>query len=274
LGVPVIGFCHTDVAALVGIHAGPFVEKAVRSLWVKRCRQFDAILAPSRFMAGLVEDAGVPRVHAMPLGVDIEVFHPALRDADGLRRRLGLAAHDRLLVFAGRNGPEKRLDVLVETVERLGGPYRLLLVGPGDTAPKSDRVISLPFEVSSEALAALMASADVFVHANPHETLGLAVLEAMACGLPVVGPGLGGVGEIVDDSVGAPAHDASSQALAEAVTDVFARDRRALGRAARRRAEARYSWSAAFERLTQFYAELTGDHRFAAAAPAQAIAGG
>jgi alpha-1,6-mannosyltransferase len=274
LGVPVVGFCHTDVAALVGIYAGRLAERAARALWVKRCRQFDAILAPSRYMAGLLEDAGVPRVHAMPLGVDVDVFHPVLRDSDGLRRRLGLSARDRILVFAGRNAPEKRLDVLVEAVERLGDPYKLLLIGTGEAGPKSPQVINLPFEHSSVGLAALLASADVFVHANPHETLGLAVLEAMACGRPVVGPNRGGVGEIVDGQVGAAAEGASAQAIAEAVADVFARDRQALGQAARRRAVGRYSWDAAFERITGLYAELTGDDRFAPVEPARLQAGG
>ena len=262
LGVPVVGFCHTDVAALVGIYAGKLAERAARALWVKRCRQFDAILAPSRYMAGLLEDAGVPRVHAMPLGVDVDIFNPSLRDSDGLRRRLGLTARDRILVFAGRNAPEKRLDVLVEAVERLGDPYRLLLIGPGEGGPKSPQVIKLPFENSSVGLATLLASADVFVHANPHETLGLAVLEAMACGRPVVGPNRGGVGEIVDAQVGAAAQGASAQAIAEAVADVFARDRHALGQAARRRAVGAYSWAAAFARITALYAEVTGDARF------------
>ncbi len=273
LGVPVVGFCHTDVAALVGIYAGRLAERAARALWVKRCSQFDAILAPSRYMAGLLEDAGVPRVHAMPLGVDVEVFHPGRRDSDGLRLRLGLGVHDRILVFAGRNAPEKRLDVLVEAVEQLGDPYRLLLIGPGETGPRSRQVINLPFERSSAQLAGLLASADVFVHANPHETLGLAALEAMACGRPVVGPDRGGVGEIVDAQVGCAAQGASAAAIAEAVADVFARDRPALGRAARRRAVASYSWDAAFERLTGFYADLTGEMRFAPPAPALSLVG-
>lgn len=262
LGVPVVGFCHTDVAALVGIYAGRLAERAARALWVKRCGQFDAILAPSRYMANLLEDAGVPRVHAMPLGVDIDTFHPGLRDSEGLRRRLGLSARDRILVFAGRNAPEKRLNVLVEAVERLGDPYKLLLVGTGEAGPKSRQVINLPFEHSSVGLATLLASADVFVHANPHETLGLAVLEAMACGRPVVGPNRGGVGEIVDDAVGCAAEGSSAAAIAEAVANVFARDRQALGQAARRRVVASYCWDAAFARITGLYAELTGDARF------------
>jgi alpha-1,6-mannosyltransferase len=114
-------------------------------------------------------------------------------------------------------------------------------------------------------LAGLLASADVFVHANPHETLGLVALEAMACGRPVVGPNRGGVGEIVDDHVGCAAQGASAAAIAEAVADVFARDRLALGQAARRRVVGSYSWDAAFERLTGLYALLTGDARFESA---------
>lgn len=263
-GVPVIGFCHSNPAVLAQMYFGPWASRVARRLWIDRCAQFDAVLAPSRYMAEMLREAGLDKVQAVPLGVDVAVFSPSAASRDALRRMIGVAPNERLLVFAGRKAPEKRVEVLVQTVEQLGAPYRLLLIGAGEGLPHSDRVIALPFEPEPRRLARLLAGCDAFIHANPNETLGLIVLEAMACGLPVVGPDQGGVGEIIDDAVGAPAHGADAAALAEAVAHLFARDPSALGDAARTRAVRRHGWPRTFERLTRIYADLTGDRNFIA----------
>jgi alpha-1,6-mannosyltransferase len=264
LGVPVVGFCHTDISALVGLHFGRWAGSLAMRLWVDKCRLFDAVLAPSQYMANLLREAGIDHARAAPLGVDASCFAPRGNEAEAgaLRRRLGVQPGERLLVFAGRNSPEKRVAALVAAVERLGAPYRLLLIGDFRSEARSDRVITLPFQTQTAALARLLAGCDAFVHANPNETLGLIVLEAMACGLPVVGPDAGGVGEIVDEAIGARANGAGAAALAEAIAGVFDRDARALGRAARTRAVERHGWPQAFEGLSRIYAELTGDPRF------------
>lgn len=260
--VPVVGFCHSNPPMLVELYLGGLASRLARHLWIKRCRQFDAVLAPSDYMAGVLRDAGLNAVQSVPLGVDLATFTPAAGDRVALRASLGLAPDERLLVFAGRKAPEKRIEVLIQAIERLGPPYRLLLIGAGDASLASDRVIVLPFMTSPVRLARLLAGCDAFIHANPHETLGLVVLEAMACGLPVAGPDEGGVGEIIDAAVGAPAHGADAQALAAAVEDLFARDASLLGKAARSRALQRHGWTSTFERLTAIYRDLTDDPRF------------
>lgn len=262
LGAPVVGFCHTDLPALAALHLGEWTEPAIRRRWARIYRQFDAVLAPSKFIAGRLHEAGVHHAQAMPLGVDVDMFHPGCADRAAVRAELGLAAHQKLLVFAGRPAREKRIDVLVDAVERLGPDYVLLLIGAGDAAPTSDRVIAAPFVQDAGALARLMASADAFVHANPDEPLGLVVLEALACGLPVVGVASGGVGETIDSEVGELAVRAEPDAFAEAVAALFARDIAEVGRQARRRAVERHSWGAVFERLMGVYADLTGDAAF------------
>src|SRR5258708_3450101 len=131
LGVPVIGFCHTDLGALAALHIGEWAERPVRRRWGEIYRRFDRTAAPSRYIAARLADAGVVDPVVLPLGVDVEAFRPDDADREGLRRRLGLSPRCRLLVFAGRPAREKRVDVLVDAVERLGEPYVLLLVGAG-----------------------------------------------------------------------------------------------------------------------------------------------
>jgi len=263
LGVPVIGFCHTDLGALAALHIGEWAEKPVRRRWGEIYRRFDRTVAPSHFIAQRLADAGVDDPLALPLGVDVETFRPDGADPAGLRRRLGLAPSHRLLVFAGRPAREKRVDVLVEAVERLGEPYVLLLVGARSPTPSPGRVIELPYERDPGRLGSLLASCDAFVHANDSEPFGLVVLEAMACGLPVVGVGAGGVGESVDEAVGQLAERSDGPEFAAAIAALFERDLVGLRCAARARARERHGWDAVFQRLARLYAEVTGDPAFA-----------
>jgi alpha-1,6-mannosyltransferase len=266
LGAPVVGFCHTDLGALAALHIGEWAEKAVRRRWGEIYRRFDRTLAPSRFIAQRLADAGVSDPIAVPLGVDVDIFHPYGADPAGLKRKLGLSAGHRLLVFAGRPAREKRVDVLTEAVEQLGDPYVLALIGARATTP-SPRVIELPYEPDPARLAALLSSCDAFVHANDGEPFGLIVLEALACGLPVVGVAAGGVAETLDSEVGELAARSNADEFAEAVSGLFARDLAAVRRDARRRAGERHGWDAVFGRLAQLYAELTDDARFLERAP-------
>jgi alpha-1,6-mannosyltransferase len=267
LGAPVVGFCHTDLGALAALHIGEWAEKPVRRHWGEIYRRFDRAVAPSRFMAERLADAGVPDPIALPLGVDTAIFRPELADREGLRRRLGLGDQHRLLVFAGRPAREKRVDVLVEAVERLGDPYVLLLIGAANTGPPSRRVIELPYQSEPEDLAALMAGCDAFVHANDAEPFGLIVLEAMASGLPVVGVASGGVAESVDEGVGQLARRSTAEDFAEAVAGLFDRDVAAMGAAARRRVCETHGWGRVFERLSGLYGELTDNRAFTLGPP-------
>jgi alpha-1,6-mannosyltransferase len=267
LGIPVVGFCHTDLGALAALHIGEWAEKPVQKRWAAIYSQFDQAVAPSQFIAGRLIEAGVANAIGLPLGVDVDIFNPTRGDRAGLRASLGLTARHRVLVFAGRPAREKRLEVLVEAVERLGDPYVLLLIGAGAGAPISDRVICMDYQRDPQALAAILASCDAFVHANDNEPFGLVVLEAMACGLPVIGIAAGGVAESVDASVGELAAISEAGAMAEAVESVFARGAESLGLAARRRAEDRHGWNAVFQSLCGIYGGLTGAVGFTEPAP-------
>jgi alpha-1,6-mannosyltransferase len=265
LGVPVVGFCHTDLAALAALHFGDWAEKPVRRRWARIYNQFDQVLAPSRYIAERLDEAGVRGAIALTLGVDVDAFNPKRADREAVRRQLDLSPDRRLLVFAGRPAREKKIDVLVEAVAQLGDPYTLLLIGAGPGAlTTAPNMITLPYERDPAGLARLMASCDAFVHANDAEPFGLITLEAMACGLPVVGVASGGLAETVDEQVGVLAARSAAGAFAEAIEALFARDLAAVGAAARVRAVTRHGWDRVFGRLTEIYAGLTGDMTFLA----------
>jgi alpha-1,6-mannosyltransferase len=256
LGVPVVGFCHTDAAALAALHFGEWAEAPTFNFWAQAYQRFDHVVAPSRHMAARLAEAGVQRMSIQQLGVDTDLFDPARGDRARLIRRLGVPEDSRLLVFAGRPAREKNIDSMVAAVDRLGPPYKLLLVGAGKDAAWSPNVVTLDFERDPVRLAGLLASCDAALHANENEIFGLFVLEAMAAGLPVVGSHRGGVGELIDAQVGQPAQNVEPGGLAEAIEALFARDLAAISAAARRRAETRHGWDATFEALTRLYGGL------------------
>ncbi len=257
-GAATVGFCHSDPAALAALHFGEWAALPAQKRWARFYARFDLVIAPSRHIAQRLAESGVGRVKLLPLGVDVRMFDPAKADRHAVRRRLGLDPSARLLVFAGRPAREKNLEALLGAVERLGEPYHLLLVGAGRDLPAQERVINLPYEQDLRQLSRLLASCDAFVHANDQEPFGLIVLEALAAGLPVVGPSRGGVAELIDETVGQRAGEVSDAGLAEAIEALFARDLDGLSRAARQRALERHSWDRTFEGLMRIYGELLG----------------
>jgi alpha-1,6-mannosyltransferase len=261
-GCPVVGFCHSDPAGLAALHFGEWAKRPVEKRWARLFGQFDKVVSPSRFIARRLEEAGVGNIVIRPLGVEIDTFRPDRRDRDWMLKKLGLPASARMLCFAGRPAREKNIDVLIEAVQRLGEPYHLVLVGAGAGMPAEDRVISLPYEANPKVVAKIIASCDAFVHANDKEPFGLIVLEAMACGRPVVGVNAGGVAETVDDSVGQLAKSADPKHYAAAVEALFARDIEAIGAAARAKAVDRFAWNRVFEDLCTVYGDVSGEAAF------------
>lgn len=261
-GCPVVGFCHSDPAGLAALHFGEWAKKPVEKRWARLFGQFDRVISPSRFIARRLEEAGVQNIVIRPLGVEIDTFRPDRRDRDWLLKRLGLPADARLLCFAGRPAREKNIDVLIEAVQKLGAPYHLVLVGAGQGMPAEDRVIALPYERDPKAIARIIASCDAFVHANDKEPFGLIVLEAMACGRPVVGVNAGGVAETVTNDVGQLARSADPDQYAQAIEALFERDIEAIGAAARVHTVEQFAWNRVFEDLCMTYGEVSGKAEF------------
>lgn len=256
LHVASAAFCHSDLEELAVRTFGRWAARPVRAYVRKLYSRFDLVLAPSESMRQRLLDSGVPAVERQPLGVDTQVFHPRRQDMIW-RASLALPPRARLLVYAGRFAPEKRLDLLCQAVARLGSPYVLLALGAGPTPPSGPRVIVRRFEHDSLRLAHVLASADAFVHAGDQETFGLSVLEAMSCGLPVIASARKGLGELVDEQVGIAVQRQDAQGYAEAIEACFARDRRALSAAARLRAE-QYDWQHVMPQLMGRYRRLLG----------------
>lgn len=255
LQVPAVAFYHSDLPRLVGARFGALAMRGARRYLAQLYRQFDLVLAPSRLMVQQLGALGIDNAVHQPLGIDIGTFSPARRNAL-LRQHLRLPPAARLLVYAGRFTPEKKLGLLIDAVRKLGRPYHLVLIGGGDALPRYPQISFIRFRRDQRALARLLASCDVLVHPGDCETFGLIVLEAMACGLPVLATNGGGVAELVDDSTGLLVEPNSVDALAAGIQAMFRRDLQRLAHAACAKARAHSDWNIIMPQLMRRYASL------------------
>jgi alpha-1,6-mannosyltransferase len=243
-GVPAIMVSHESVTALVGLTGlGP--SRAVAD-WLNRrtARAYRRVICTTSWAAAEFERIGAANLIRVPLGVDLATFSPA---AGNIRTQY-VGEGQILLVHAGRLSAEKKPQRSLTTLATLragGMPVRLVVAGEG---PLRSRLVrraargGLPvtftgFLPGRADLAALLASADVAIAPGPAETFGLAALEALACGTPVVVSAESALPEVVGEA-GA---DVPGEDLAAGVRDVLARPEAARRAAARARAE-RYDW--------------------------------
>lgn len=220
-----------------------------------------AVRQLNRYLAGAYDDVVVTsgyaraewastnaRLTMVPLGVDLDTFHPS-RGKPGDDGRLKLIHVGRL---SREKSPQLAIAAAVE-LHRQGVPVRLDVYGTGPHLAQmrtvaADAPVMFHGHVSSRTqLAERLAGADVSLSVCPTETFGLAVLEALACGTPVVTANRGGAAEIVDASCGGRA-EPTPAALAAAVLELTARPRAQLRAAARARAE-QFTWQRSIEAM-------------------------
>ena len=262
-GIPLAAFYHSNLPQIISRRVGGrLTERALGRYVSWLYERFDVVFAPSRLMRDLLHGLGVQHAVHQPLGVDAEVFQPQRRGG-WLRQRLGLAPAARVLVYAGRFAGEKNVPVLLAAFAKLGSPYHLLLIGGSREARPAANVTMLPYRRDSIELAGWLASADALVHAGTKETFGLVLLEAMACGRPVVAARAGAIPEFVDEEVGILAEPGSGARMAEAVAGLYERDIEALGASARARVLRTFTWSRAFQGQMATYRALLGRGRVA-----------
>jgi glycosyltransferase involved in cell wall biosynthesis len=200
----------------------------------------------------------------IPNGVDLEMFSPG--DRDEARARLGLSREAHVLVFAAqgaRTNPYKDFSTLRAALEVIGaatGPS-VVAVALGESAEdeRLGRVLlrSEAF-VERERVAAFLRAADVYVHATRADNHPLAVLEALACGTPVVSAHVGGIGEQLRGDTGLLVEPEDPAALAAAVSELLADDerRQRMGAAAAADAGARFGLESQVDAYVALYREL------------------
>ncbi|MBN2241626.1 MAG: glycosyltransferase [Acidobacteria bacterium] len=196
------------------IHSGSSARRFCRFyLRYHYIPMFDHHIAISHYTAEELNTAMIGKhrrpVWIRPLGVDT-IPSAGIPRANGFReklvRELGLAGSPRLLLYAGRVSHEKNMPLLLDMMKELArsacGNYCLVIAGEGPLMPMMQkesehgtpgRVKFLGHVNDKSYLVSLYTHCDAFVHPNPREPFGIAPLEAMGYGLPLVLPNAGGV---------------------------------------------------------------------------------
>ena len=209
-------------------------------------------------------------VELIPCGVDLTRFRPI--DRTEARRELGLNGH-KVMLYVGRIEPLKGADLLLHAAASLESEEGVQVLVVGSDAEGSgelDRLHKLSDDlqlgdsvefvgrVPQEQLALYYSAADVCVVPSFYESFGLAALESMACGTPVVASRVGGLSTIVQHGrTGYLKSWRCPEAFAQSLEMIMANDdlRDSMGRAARNRAES-LSWDQVAGRLLAVYDRL------------------
>jgi len=220
LGIPHVATYHTHLERYM-THYVPIVPQ-VLAKWLAKtysrsvCSRSDCVIVPSTAIRKLLQGYGIKtKMECIAHGIDIETS----KDANGLsiRREFGLEKSDKILLYVGRLTSEKNIRFLFNVLSRLlrdnaVSRLKMIIVGTGrhETEIKrecgamglSEAVIFAGLVKDRHRLADFYAAGDVFVFASVTEVFGLVLLEAQACGTPVVAVGEGGVCDVVEDGHG------------------------------------------------------------------------
>ncbi|KOT94402.1 glycosyl transferase [Streptomyces sp. NRRL F-5755] len=251
--VPAVMVSHESVDGVLrawGVPSGP-ARAAADRVNLRTAHAYSRVVCTTEWAAAEFTRLGARNVVRAPLGVDLTARHPGLRSPQ-LRHRCAGGA-DVLLLLCSRLSPEKRpgraLDALAELRWR-GVDAALVVAGDGPLRPRlaararAERlpVVFLGHLADPAELAALQAAADVALAPGPAETFGLAALEALACGTPVVAGAASALAGLVGRGGDTALDDGAS--YADAVLRVLARPEAHRRAAARQRAEG-YGWQPA-----------------------------
>jgi alpha-1,6-mannosyltransferase len=228
-------------------------RRAADALNLRTAHTYARVVCTTEFAEREFVRIGARNVVRAPLGVDLEQRHPALRDP-GLRDRYA-RADETLLVMCSRLSVEKKPGTALDALEALlrrGRRVVLVAAGEGPLRPRLEQrarerrlpVTFLGHVGDRQLLGALQATADVCLAPGPAETFGLAALEAMACGTPVVASAFSALPEVIG-SAGAAAVN-TGDAFADAVELLMERSTRERRETARARAEC-FSWRTAVD---------------------------
>ena len=257
--VPLICSYHTNIATYAPYYQLGFLVNFARRATRYVHNQAQINLCTSATTMDYLLEEGIKRVRVWPQGVDSRLFHPG-RASKKWRAKLSDGhPEDKVLLYVGRLAPEKHIERLRVIPESLPGTW-LAIVGDGPARKNLESQFAgtrtvLTGLLQGEDLAGAFASADAFLFPSTTETLGIAMIEALASGLPVVAARSGASHEVVSEGENGLLYEpGSGAAFVSAVEEAFSNEGslRAMALNARAAAEER-SWEGATRTLRGYY---------------------
>jgi len=198
-----------------------------KHLIIDTLQRADAVVTVSKALMGKVVSliGREDNVYQIPNGIDSNKFFPGNKNE--AKKALGLSHCDKIVLFAGRLEPVKGLPQLLKAVLKLPPDIHLVLIGGGSQRKKLEKMsiqlgvyerIIFCGPIEHHHLYRYFQAADLVVLASVSEGWPTIILEAMACGKPVVSPAVGGVPEVINgDRLGILTESNDSEALARGI---------------------------------------------------------
>jgi glycosyltransferase involved in cell wall biosynthesis len=279
-GIPYVVSSHgfneqSRYASLNGFHGVKRVlaRWAIEAPFERVIRGAAGIFALSDREEPLLAQLGVPpeRVHMVTNGVNEYYLEEASQtEIREVQTKFNLG-REPLLMFMGSLRGYKGLDVFIAALRQVTGPFKAVVAGSfrkeqekqavlaqAGVSPDLAKRIVFTNAVTDAELRALYTVADLFVYPTRGDTLPLVVLEAMACGLPIVSTTVGGIPFMVGPEHGILVPPNQASAVADAVNSLLADParRESMGRCARENVRARFRWSLAAHAAVVGYHKL------------------
>ncbi len=248
--------------------------RILRKLQKWSFKNADLVHVISQSLADGAKKLGSRNIVVIPNGVDSRLFKPM--DKDKLRKRYGIPAGEKIVISVARLNPVKGVDHLIKAIalveERMPN-LRLVVIGDGEQREELERLINqlridskvqllgfLPHQQISEYLNI----SDVFILSSRHEGLGIALIEAMACGVPVIGSRVDGIVDIIDEGkngILVPSGDAKvlAEGIERLLQDENLRDN--FIEEGFKKVEERFLWDSILQQIEQIYISLVHDKK-------------
>lgn len=206
-GLPRVSTFHTLLSEYAG-YVSRLGKIALKPVTWRFCRLFynrhRKLIAPSRTLKKILKKHGIRKpIEVIPNGIDLDLFRP-LNKAEAMEK-LGLKG-ERIFLSLGRVGYEKSIDVVIRAFENIDA--KLIIVGRGPAEQKLKKItkklglrgkVTFKGFVPEELKPLYYSAADALITASEVETQGLVVVEAMACGIPVIGANSMAFPEIINN---------------------------------------------------------------------------
>ena len=260
------GIIHTDHGRLVPDRKSAILEDRVSAMLMNRFIGVSAEL--SEYLVSTVRIDG-KKVRTIINGVNDETFCPLdPEDRFAQRARLGIAPDDKVIGTVCRLDPIKNLEFMIACMPAIvrnvpgaklliagDGPERASLIAKADSLGVSSSVRFLGLRRDTEKI---MPALDIYACTSLSEGTSMTILEAMACGLPVVASAVGGNVRLIDQTSGVLFPLDDSEKFVDAVSSLLLDESASarLGRQGRRRVEADFSLERMVRTHEELYAEL------------------
>lgn len=249
------------------INIYPYRDRLTMFLTKKVISNADQIVSVSHALKTTAETIAKPRrkIRVIYNGCDIQAF--AFNEESRLeyRKKMGILPKEKVIIFIGWMSKSKGVFELIDSFIKLNSKYpdlRLIFVGGGQELLAIENIISsnnlnkkvhIIDRQPQNEIAKYFRAADIYVLPTYYEGLPSTVLEAMACGLPVVATNVGGIPEIVTEETGVLIPPKNVEKLTEGINSAISRkwDRDII----RRRVEG-ISWKGNADRTIKIYEEL------------------